>query len=95
MRIYVGPFISSMERQSRLRSLFQNFYGIGLPDKEANVQQDKTNIDGPAYDPHEDFLRIVKTEQLSTIENRFHVVQAGLLSLTVFSDLTTLFHSSF
>ena len=80
----LGHSFLSMERQSRLRSLFQNFYGIGLPDKEANVQQDKTNIDGPAYDPHEDFLRIVKKEPLSTIENRYHVVQAGLFSLSVF-----------
>ena len=70
-----------MERQSRLRSLFQNFYGIGLSENQAKIQQDKTNIDGPAYDPHEDFLRIVQKEPLSTIENKYHSVQVGLLSL--------------
>ena len=66
------------ERKSRLRSLFQNFYGIGLPENEAKIQQNKMNIDGPSYDPHDDFLRMVKTASLVSVQKRYQEVQKGL-----------------
>lgn len=66
------------EHKTRLRSLFQNFYGIGLPENEAKLQQDKTNIDGPAYDASDDFKRVANTASLNSLQKRQQIIQMGL-----------------
>jgi hypothetical protein len=66
------------DRPSRLRSLFQNFYGIGVQDEKAKAALDKTNIDGAAYDAHDAFLAFVRKESLQSLRSKDASLQAGL-----------------
>lgn len=67
------------QRHSRLQSIFQNFYGLGLPDTDAKSAQDKYNIDGPCYSAEDDFKREVKKSDLQGLRKRITDQESSLI----------------
>ena len=49
---------------SRLQSLLQNFYGVGLQEGRNKSVTDRLNLDGPLYSPEEHFQKEVRKDSL-------------------------------
>ena len=68
---------------TRLQSLFQNFYGVGLQEGKNKAVTDKFNIDGPLYSPQDDFKREVKKDTLPQLKKCLNDRDNGLFIIFI------------
>ena len=68
---------------TRLQSLFQNFYGVGLQEGKNKAVTDKFNIDGPLYSPQDDFKREVKKDTLPQLKKCLNDRDKGFLIICI------------
>ena len=86
------------ESHSRLQSIFQNFYGLGLSDGHTQVTIDPYNVDSPHYSVLDHFEKEVKRSDLQTLKKHTQDYDTGFtfsflnsfLSVSSFSSNITI-----
>ena len=68
---------------SRLQSLFQNFYGVGLQENGAKGITDRFNPDGPLYSPDAHFRREVINDNLVSLKKCLSDTDSQIRNLDV------------